>query len=103
MSGAKALAGADVLVPEEDLKPLADDTYYHHQLLGCMVVTAGGLEVGPVADILSAGASDLLVIKPAGRGEILIPCSREICLEVNLRSRVIVIDPPDGLLDLNEI
>jgi len=35
--------------------------------------------------------------------EKLIPFNQDICLEVNLRERKIVIDPPQGLLDLNEI
>ena len=97
------MAGAEVYVPEEDLKPLADGTFYYYQLLGCRVVTVTGLDVGPVADILSAGGNDLLVIRPEGKGEILVPCNREICREIDLRTKVIVIDPPDGLLDLNEI
>jgi len=35
--------------------------------------------------------------------EILIPFTKDICVEVNLEKRKIVIDPPQGLLDLNEI
>jgi len=92
-----------VLVPEEELQPLKADTFYHHQILGCRVITVDGREVGRVADIQSAAGSDLLVIRPEGREEILIPFSREICREVNLEAGLIVIDPPDGLLDLNEI
>lgn len=97
------MAGAELFVPEEDLPPLAEDTFYHDQLLGCRVVTVGGQDVGPVEDILSAGGSDLLVVRPEAGGEVLIPFSREICRRVDLRGKVIEIDPPDGLLDLNEI
>jgi 16S rRNA processing protein RimM len=103
MTQAEALAGADVLVPEEDLQPLGEGTFYHHQILGCLVVTVDGREIGPVADILSAGGRDLLVIRPEGKKEILIPLSRDICRVVDPASGRIVIDPPDGLLDLNEI
>jgi 16S rRNA processing protein RimM len=103
MTQAESLAGAEVLVPEDELKPLTADTFYHHQILGCRVVTVDGRELGRVADIQSAAGSDLLVIRPGGREEILIPFSRNICREVNLEAGLIVIDPPDGLLDLNEI
>jgi len=103
MTQAEALAGAEVLVPEEELQPLKADTFYHHQIMGCRVVTVDGREVGRVADIQSAAGNDLLVIRPEGREEILIPFSRDICREVDLEAGLIVIDPPDGLLDLNEI
>ncbi len=103
MTGAQALVGADIFVPEDELQPPADDTFYTHQLLGCRVVTVGGVEVGAVEDILSAGGSDLLVVRSGEKKEILIPFSREICREVDVVSRRIVVDPPDGLLDLNEI
>jgi len=35
------------------------------------------------------------------RGEVLIPLVAEICVEIDVRSKRIRIDPPDGLLDLN--
>jgi len=35
--------------------------------------------------------------------EALVPFSQKICLEVNLNKKVIIIDPPEGLLELNEI
>lgn len=103
MDAARALAGADIFVPEDELRPLAEDMFYEGQLRGCRVVTVGGAEVGVVEDILSAGGSDLLVVRSREEKEILIPFSREICREVDVASQRIVVDPPDGLLDLNEI
>jgi len=35
--------------------------------------------------------------------EILIPFNQDICPDVDIVQKRIVIDPPDGLLDLNEI
>jgi 16S rRNA processing protein RimM len=103
IAGAQSLAGAEILVPEDDLPSLPDDTYLQRDLVGCVVVTVAGREVGPVAEVLSAGESEVLVVRPEGRAEILIPFSREICRKVDPAARLIVIDPPDGLLDLNEI
>jgi 16S rRNA processing protein RimM len=103
MTEARALAGADIFVPEDEAKPLAEDVFYEHQLQGCRVVTTDGAEVGVVEGVLSAGESDLLVIRSEAKKEILIPFNREICRTVDVASGRIVIDPPDGLLDLNEI
>lgn len=46
--------------------------------------------------------NDLLVVEHEGR-EILIPFTSEICVHVDLDKREIVIDPPEGLLELDEI
>jgi ribosomal 30S subunit maturation factor RimM len=42
------------------------------------------------------------VVEGEGK-EILVPFSADICASVNLEKREIVIRPPEGLLDLNEI
>ena len=46
----------------------------------------------------------MLVLDPDGGGnEIYIPPKRCICTVIDIEAKRIVIDPPDGLLDLNEI
>ena len=42
-----------------------------------------------------------LVVETTG-GEVLVPLAREICTIVDPAAKRIVIDPPDGLLDLNQ-
>jgi 16S rRNA processing protein RimM len=72
--------------------------------VGCVVETRGGESVGIVRDVQVIGESILLVAEGSGgRGEILIPYVEEICVVVDPRAKKIVIDPPEGLLDLNEI
>ncbi len=67
------------------------------------MVTLDGTEVGRVEDVQSAGGSDLLVVRTGKGAEVLIPCNADICRRVDPGARLIEIDPPDGLLDLNEI
>jgi 16S rRNA processing protein RimM len=99
---AQDFAGQEIWIPEEDLLPLDRGKYYLFQLSGCFVVTKDGDSIGRVLDILFIEENDLLIVEK-GKREILIPFSEPICIEVNLEKREIVIDPPDGLLDLNEI
>jgi ribosomal 30S subunit maturation factor RimM len=47
-----------------------------------------------------AGASVLTVEGPDG--EVLVPLAAEICVEVDVAARRIRIDPPEGLLELNQ-
>ena len=55
-----------------------------------------------VKDILFIKENDLLVVEKEER-KMLIPFTEAICIGVDLGKREIIIDPPDGLLDLNEI
>ena len=95
------LAGLELRVPEETLQPLQPGTYYEHQLVGCAVETTDGDIVGEVAKVEGGGgASRLMVNGP--RGEVLIPLAVDICVEIDVANRKIRINPPEGLLDLNE-
>jgi 16S rRNA processing protein RimM len=53
---------------------------------------------------LETGGSTLLVLSREGGGEeIFVPFNRTICPEIDVRAKRILIEPPDGLLELNEI
>ena len=90
------------MLPEEELSSLEEDKYYLFQLVGSSVFTESNERVGIVSDVLFVKDNDLLVIEREGK-EILIPFTAAICASVNLEKREIVIRPPEGLLDLNEI
>jgi len=95
------LAGLELRVPEETLQPLRPGTYYEHQLVGCGVETTDGDVVGEVAKVEGGGGASRLTVN-GPRGEILIPLAVDICVEIDVANRRIRINPPDGLLDLNE-
>jgi 16S rRNA processing protein RimM len=101
MDAAEALAGLELRVPVDRLAPLPEGTFYHHDLIGCEVETRAGERVGTVRAVEGTGARSRLVIDGA-RGEILIPLADEICPSVDVVARRIVIEPPEGLLELNE-
>lgn len=81
---------------------MEEDNYYSFQIIGCSVVTQSGKQVGNVSDLIWVKDNNLLVVTQ-GRNEILIPFTRTVCLEVDLKQKIIRIDPPEGLLELNEI
>ena len=89
-------------MPDESLNPLEEDEYYQYQVIGCAVLNRENEEIGTVSDILNVQGNDLLVIQ-RGQKEILVPFSKDICIDVDLEKGRIVIDPPDGLLELDEI
>ena len=96
------LAGQELRVPEDALPVLEPGRFYHHQLVGCVVETVAGAEVGRVERVEGGAGGSRLVI--AGHdGEVLVPLAAEICVEIDPAVRRIRIDPPEGLLDLNEV
>jgi 16S rRNA processing protein RimM len=95
------LAGLELRVPEESLQPLEPGRYYEHQLVGCAVETTEGGGVGTVVRVEGGAGGSRLVVQGA-RGEILVPLAVDICVEIDVGDRKIRIDPPEGLLELNE-
>ena len=101
MNDAEALAGAELLMPEASLPPLPGGTFYHHDLVGCEVRDTQGRVVGRVTGVEGPLERSRLVV--AGpRGEVLIPLVAGICVRVDPASKTVVIDPPEGLIELNE-
>jgi 16S rRNA processing protein RimM len=99
---AERLAGLELRVPAATLQPLADGTYYEHQLEGCIVELMSGERVGTVRRVEGgAGASRLIV--DGARGDIEIPLAVDICREIDVDARRIRIEPPQGLLELNDV
>ena len=96
------MVGLEILLPEEDLLTLDKNNFYFFQIIGSSVVTKEGEEIGKVKDFLCIQNNDLLVVAKGSR-EILIPFTNSICLKVNLEQKEILVDLPEGLLELNEI
>jgi 16S rRNA processing protein RimM len=95
------LAGLELRVPEETLQPLQPGSYYEHQLVGCVVETVAGNAVGTVSAV-EGGAGGTRLVMNGRLGEILIPLAVDICVEIDVANKRIRIDPPEGLLELNE-
>jgi 16S rRNA processing protein RimM len=95
------LIGGELRVSEASLHALEPGVYYEHQLVGCTVETVGGESVGTVARVQGGAAASLLTID-GPRGEVLVPLVQDICVAIDVDARRITIEPPDGLLELNE-
>jgi 16S rRNA processing protein RimM len=104
IEGASSLRGLQVFIPWDQRTPLPAHQYYLCELHGCRVIwERHGEEIGTVAEVESTGGVDVLhVRRPDGNSEVLIPLAQEICTRIDLASQIIVIDPPEELLELNE-
>jgi 16S rRNA processing protein RimM len=100
MDAAEALAGSELRIGADALQPLPAGSFYHHDLVDCDVETRAGEPVGRVTRVEGDAAGSRLVVK-SRQGDILIPLAENICIAVDVQGRRIVVEPPDGLLDLN--
>jgi len=100
-NAAEELRGTELLV-ESSVIPDPDDPdeFNDHQLVGLRVVTTGGEELGSIARIDHAPASDLLVMDKSGGGTALIPFVSAMVPTVDLAGGRVIVDLPEGLLDL---
>jgi 16S rRNA processing protein RimM len=87
-----------IKVPESQLGELDEGEFYFHEIIGCLVFTKNGEEVGKVTEILTPGANDVWVVKGKKGKEILIPYIDDVVKKVDLKEKIILIDPMEGLL-----
>jgi len=95
------IAGNDLYLPLEDLPELPDDEYYLHDLVGMIVNDANVGEVGTVQQVIDYTNNPMLQIMQ-GDDEILIPLIDNFVKKVNKKARIIQIDVPEELLDINK-
>jgi 16S rRNA processing protein RimM len=96
---ARRFAGRLLAVSRDEALPPADGTFYPWQLEGAVVQTRDGRAVGRFAGVEETGAQALWLVDDGTR-RLLIPAVPEIVVEVSVADRRIVIDPPEGLLEL---
>lgn len=92
------MKGGILKVPESQRGELQEGEYYFQDIIGCTMLTIDGEELGKVVEILTPGANDVWVVKGAKGKDILIPYIEDIVKKVDVKEKVIVIEPMEGLL-----
>jgi len=97
---AESLRGTQLVMAAADRPSLADpDEFYDSDLVGLVAHTVAGERLGPVCDVVHAGAVDYLVLDLAGQ-ERLVPFVMSIVPRVDVAGGRVVVDPPEGLFEL---
>jgi 16S rRNA processing protein RimM len=89
---AAVLAGAEIAVPVERVAGLDDpDTFFVRDLIGCEVLL-GERALGPVREVISAPANDVLEVATE-EGAVLIPFTADAVVELDVPGRRVVVRP----------
>ncbi len=99
IESARQHIGATLLVDHAALGELAPGQYYQYQVIGFEVVDVSGVVIGTLVSMLSTAGGELYVVQ-GSKKQHLIPAVKDIVEKVDFAEKKIVINPPDGLLDL---
>ncbi|MBN1551337.1 16S rRNA processing protein RimM [bacterium] len=72
--------------------------FFFHDLIGCRVVTTRGVNVGIIKELWDIGPHDVYIVHDERGIETLIPAVKEIVKDVNVKKKLVVIDPYEGML-----
>lgn len=100
-TAAEALRSTMLVVDSATSAPPEDaEEFWDHDLIGLSASLLDGTALGEVSDVLHPPGPDLLVIAGADGLERLVPFVAAIVPTVDLDAGVVVVDPPEGLLEL---
>lgn len=99
-NAAEDLRGWTVLVDADALPEVEDDEVYLREIIGFAVQLADGTSLGELSGVIETPGQDTWTIDAPGGSEILLPAVPEFVLEIDMDTQRIVVDPPEGLLDL---
>jgi 16S rRNA processing protein RimM len=96
---AEAYRGMEIRIDEDELDPLPEGSYYHHQLKGLRVEDPEGRPLGVVQDVMTgAGDAPILVVK-GEKSELLLPLADSFVRRVDREQGRIVAVKPEFLDD----
>jgi 16S rRNA processing protein RimM len=97
------LHGWTVEIPEAQARALDEDEYFLHDLAGLTLIDAEGRERGVVTEAYEGGAGVLLSVKRADGRTFELPFAADLCSEIDIAGKRIVVNLPEGIEDLDAV
>jgi 16S rRNA processing protein RimM len=99
IDAARELVGGDLSVPKGEAFPAPEGLHYSHELAGLPCFDSAGTLLGQAVRLEQTPGGPLLEIDTPSRRGVLVPFVEGI-VRVDRVGRRIVLDPPEGLMDL---
>ncbi len=97
---ARELTGGVLCVPREELPRATPDFYWTHEIRGWRCEDPAGKELGIVEFLEETPAGPQLTLETSAGKQVLVPFVRPLVAEIDRDRRRIVLDLPEGLMDL---
>ena len=89
----------DILNDKEREFEIPDDSLEYEHLIGFLILDQTIGEVGPIDEVLEMPQQEMAFLKFKGR-EVLIPLNEELIVSVDEKNRTVLMDLPEGLLEM---
>lgn len=89
--GAAELVGMDVTIPRVAAAPLPKGHYYLDDLVGFVVSTAEGRDLGAISEVMRTGSNDVYAVG-SGRDAILIPGIKDAVRSLDFEGKRMVVE-----------
>lgn len=96
---AERLKGTRLYLDRALLPALEEDEFYHSDLIGLRAVFPDGEAIGTVAALYDFGAGDVMEIKGAVGGAVMVPFTRDSVPRIDLAGGEVVVERIPGLLE----
>jgi 16S rRNA processing protein RimM len=109
ISAAEAVAGLDLVVPDDRRMPLDEESTYISDLVGCTLLD-DAVPVGEICDVQFPASSEgtrlaeaapLLTVLATDGSEILVPFVKAFIRRLDLTAKRLVMSLPIGLVEVN--
>lgn len=98
-AAAQALIGKKVFLPLSLLPELTGKQFYYHEIIGFQVEDKKRGMIGHVGNVIEHTAQAVIEVEK-GEHTILIPVTDSIIKKVDRTRKTLIIDAPEGLIDL---
>lgn len=95
---ARSLVGCYLEVEKKEVPPLPKGQYYVFDIVGLKVKNIQGEDLGVIKEVIRYPANDVYVISHMEK-ELDLPATKEIIKTIDLKNKVMVIQPLPGLWD----
>lgn len=99
---AKELGRAEILLRRKDLPEQDTAQILIRDLVGVEVFEANGQSLGLIQEVRVHAGQEIWVIAGPNKQEILFPVVDQFLLDIDVQARWAIVDPPPGLLELNQ-
>lgn len=99
-TAAEALRGTLLVVDAASVGEAGEDAWWDHDLVGLAAVRPDGTPLGTVQDVIHVPGPPLLAVVTGEGREVLVPFVADIVPEVDVAGGRLVVDPPEGLVEL---
>jgi 16S rRNA processing protein RimM len=90
-------------IPEDEARSLEEGEYFLHDLVGLTLFDEDGRNRGVIVDVIEGGGGVLFDVRRPDGKTFELPFASELCTEIDIERKRMVVNLPEGLDDLDAI